>query len=388
MAASLQVVPPRGEDDLAALGAILATSFGFPAADARTWFDQFGSENIRVAHEGGPLLGGLCLIPMGQFFGGVSVPMVGVAGVGVAPEARGRGIATRMMAATLADRRRAGVALSTLYPASLALYRGVGYGEAGAKWELTLRLREVRLPERGPPVGRIDTLRGVDHLYRARAAEVPGHVDRGPYVENRIWKPRRLGETEGYRIGPAEAPEGYLVLARRPSQSAVFEIVLTDFVVRTPRAAERAFALLAAHATMADTVVWTGSPDDPALLCLPERCWTARLTDHWMVRLVDLPAALEARGWPPGVSGEVHLDVQDAALPENGGRWVLRVSDGRASVSRGGSGAFSVDVRGLASLYAGHLGPEALVVAGLASGSARDAAALFAGPAPWMPDFF
>ena len=60
--------------------------------------------------------------PFGQFFGGRSVRAGGVAGVAVAPEARGRGHAQRVMRASIADQRVRGEANSILDPATTSLY--------------------------------------------------------------------------------------------------------------------------------------------------------------------------------------------------------------------------------------------------------------------------
>ena len=112
---------------------------------------------------------------------------------------------------------------------------------------------------------------------------------------------------------------------------------------------------------------------------------------RWMLRIVDLRAALEKRGWPATATGEVHLDVRDPILRENARRWVLEVDRGRATVRDGGSGGIAMDVRGLAALYSGFLSAEELRVAGLCDGDDAElarASALFAGPAPWTSDFF
>jgi predicted acetyltransferase len=60
-------------------------------------------------------------------------------------------------------------------------------------------------------------------------------------------------------------------------------------------------------------------------------------------------------------------------------------------VSRGNSGGPSLDIRGLAALYASSMAPPQLRQAGLLTGTDRHDAALqamFAGTTPWMPDFF
>jgi predicted acetyltransferase len=107
-----------------------------------------------------------------------------------------------------------------------------------------------------------------------------------------------------------------------------------------------------------------------------------------------VPAALAARGSPAGVLGTPVLDVDADGLPANAARHRLEVADGRGAVSpaRAGDGpTLRLHVRGLASLYSGHMSPDALAVAGLVQGppEARAlAAALFAGPAPAMSDMF
>ena len=111
-----------------------------------------------------------------------------------------------------------------------------------------------------------------------------------------------------------------------------------------------------------------------------------------MVRVLDVASALAARGYLPGVSAEVHLDVTaDEVLPENAGRWLLRVEDGRGEATRGGRGAVRCDIRGLAAMYTGFHSPVDLRAAGFVEAddvSLASASAAFAGPHPWMADHF
>ncbi|HZM00306.1 MAG TPA: GNAT family N-acetyltransferase, partial [Planctomycetota bacterium] len=136
--------PPRGERELAAFAEIASACFNVPEEDTRTWFERGGLRNLRLQRDGGAVAAGLLLVPMGQWFGGRAVPMTGIAGVGVPAERRGRGAALSLMRAALAELRRSGVALSTLYPATTALYRAVGYEVAGGRYALELRLGELR----------------------------------------------------------------------------------------------------------------------------------------------------------------------------------------------------------------------------------------------------
>ncbi|MCX7011428.1 MAG: sterol carrier protein domain-containing protein, partial [Candidatus Sumerlaeota bacterium] len=111
----------------------------------------------------------------------------------------------------------------------------------------------------------------------------------------------------------------------------------------------------------------------------------------WMLRVVDVAAALEARGYPPAFEAELHFEIQDDWLPWNNGRFVLQVSNGRGEVSPGGQGRLRMHVRRLAQLYTGHLSPGELRVVGDAEGPPADWAAAglaFSGPRPWMADLF
>jgi predicted acetyltransferase len=127
------------------------------------------------------------------------------------------------------------------------------------------------------------------------------------------------------------------------------------------------------------------------MLQVTEQDYTVSYFQQWLLRMLDVPAALAARGYPKGVSGEVHLAVLDDMLPANDGPVILSVADGRADVRPGGEGTVVVDVRGLSALYSGYLPPAALQTAGYLKGPDEDLALLttfFAGPVPWMPDHF
>jgi predicted acetyltransferase len=138
-------------------------------------------------------------------------------------------------------------------------------------------------------------------------------------------------------------------------------------------------------------MTFIGGPSDPLLALAKEERPEVVETKRWMLRIVDVRAALEQRGWRPGVRGELHFDLWDGVLRENSRRWVVEVAGGRAAVGEGGSGRLVIDIRGLAALYAGHLTAEELRTAGLCEGDPEDialATSLFAGPAPWTPDLF
>jgi predicted acetyltransferase len=162
-------------------------------------------------------------------------------------------------------------------------------------------------------------------------------------------------------------------------------------VALTPAAGRRLLDFLGEHRSVGRDVVWHGGPSEALLLLLREQTYQVKHSFHWMIRLLDVPAALTARGYPEGVSGALHLDVADDFFPENQGRFVLEVDAGGARVRQGGEGRVRLDVRALTSLYSGMYSPAALRAVGRLESdeaSARLATALFAGPPPAMPDMF
>jgi predicted acetyltransferase len=110
-----------------------------------------------------------------------------------------------------------------------------------------------------------------------------------------------------------------------------------------------------------------------------------------MLRLVDLPGAIAARGWPPGSDASIELEVRDAHAPWNDGRWIVEVEGGHGRARRGGDGSIETTIGGLSSWWAGYATPARLARTGHLSGPA-DALTAMAGllPAvpPVLPDFY
>jgi predicted acetyltransferase len=383
--------PPVAEE-LTAVADIGAQAFAISPPEAVAWVEKVGLPNYRVLREGGTVVGTSVPIPMGQWYGGRRVAMAGVGGVGVAPGARGRGTATRLMQRLVQELRGSGFPLSVLYPSTQPLYRRVGYEQAGSRYELRVQAHELNFTERTlalRPVKPSDQA-ALQEVYRRHASSRHGYLDRSAYIWDRVVSPRN--ETAyGFLVEGANGVEGYLYLVRRRKVDLKQELALTDFVALTPNAARRLLSFLGDHRSLALEVAWTGSPADPLLLLLGEQNYQVRLLFHWMLRVLDVPAALEARGYPTGLSGTLHLEVEDELFPENRGRFLLEVSGGEARVRQGGEGRVRLNVRTLAPLYSGFLSAQALRSVGALEAddaSLAVAGALFAGPTPALPDMF
>ena len=360
------------------------------------WVGKVGAANFREARLDGKLAAGLGYLPMGQWFGGRVVPSMGITAVGVAPEYRGAGVGSRMLKLMLEEMHRDGWALSSLYPATVEYYRRVGYERAGHYIQYELAVDAIDTGDRElevVPVAEGD-LGAMKALYEHKARVSAGVLERPDMLWTR--RPTTPEQREHrYIVARDGEPEGYVVF-RQGSRSEPLRV--HDVCVLTRQAARRVLALFAAFRSMVETVAWAGGPLDPLVYALQEPVvGTARMRVQrgvsldWMLRIVDVRKALEARGYPPGLEAELHFDLEDDMLPENAGRVVLAVAGGRGEVREGGEGRIRMHVRDLAAVYTGFASPFEQAVLGQVSGSTEDmalAGAVFGGPRPWMAEIF
>lgn len=391
----IDVAPANDERELRAGIRAISQALFFPDVDQDLWLQRERPENVRVARVAGTVAGGLILQPMGQWFGGRSVPMSAVRAVGVAPEHRATGVASHLMRAALLELREKGMSLSTLFPATQPVYRRAGYERAGVRLRYRLPAAAIDVRERDPAirVKRHDDDAIMRDLYTHRARRTNGNLDRNDWYWQRIHDPLPRGTTHyAYLVEGDSATEGYVVYAHSPTATPHRnEIDVIDWAARTPRAMQRLLTFLADHRSMVEWINLCGPPADPALMQLGEQRAAVSARIDWMLRIVNVPAALQARGYPPGLTAELHLDVTDDLLNSNTGRYVLHVAEGAGHVTQGGRGDLHIEIRGLAALYTGYMSPTDLELTGLLSGpdeAFSTASTIFAGPAPWMPDIF
>lgn len=380
-----------GEQDADALIAVLAQCFiGVPDRE-RGYFHELGSDQFRLIRQADRVLGGLALIPMGQWWGGQSVPMTGIASVGIAPEYRGVGAAIALMQAAVQELHESGVALSVLYPATQRLYRKVGYEQGGSLYDWEISTASIQLQERRLPVLPVAAEpERFRKLYLQQAQQTNGFVDRHAMLWSSVLRVDPPDPLYAYLIGPESQPEGYVVFTQqRTPEGAVLKI--RDWVTLTPAAGLSFWSFLSDHRSQIDLIRWRGGAIYPLTLLLPEQTAKIRSTMHWLLRIINLKSALEQRGYPEGITADLHLEVHDPLLPPNRGRFILSVARGQASLTTGGNGDLKLDIRTLAPLYAGAFTPNQLQLTGSLQSTTEAlaiASQIFSGPHPWMPDFF
>lgn len=381
---------PSTSRQIQELGHILTQCFNVSFEHWQTFARQLGQPNLRVICQGDTVLGGLGLYPMGQWFGGQRISMHGIAGVGIAPEYRGAGVALSLMNATVNSLHQQRVPLATLYASTSQLYRQVGFEQAGTYCRYQLPTQSLKTKNRSLPISAIDPsdLAVLTQLYQQRAQQTNGNLDR----HAAIWEQMLEGDTPiyTYLIGEELQPEGYVIFTHQ-IDSGGYNINILDWVWLTPAAGQRLWTFFADHRSLAKTIHWYGAPMEPLQLLLAEQTYQVCKTERWLLRIVDLPKALTLRGYPSTLETELHLQVEDPQLPANSGQFVLQVSQGQGQVRTGGRGDLKMNIRGLAPLYTSLLTAQELKLLGMIEGSDQTlalATTLFSGPQPWLSDFF
>ncbi|MEL7243722.1 MAG: GNAT family N-acetyltransferase [Cyanobacteria bacterium J06573_2] len=378
-------------EDVQKFGSILAQCFLASPDEEQAWVKRMGVENIRLIRDNKEIVGGLVTIPMGQWWGGKSIPMTGIAGVGVAPEFRGSGAALSLMQQAIRELYENDVSISVLYPATQRLYRKVGYEQGGSfcSWEIlaqSIQIKEQPLPVQSVP---LDSEIFYE-LYTKQGKNINGYLNRNQIIWNRIIQPSDKEVFYGYIIGSLEKPEGYIIISQYSRDSDNI-LSVVDWVTLTNAATKTFWSFLSNHRSQIDKIRWRSSAIDNLTLILPEQTVKNRFIQRWMLRIINVEKALSTRGYFSGIETELHLEITDDLIAENNGKFILSVVEGRGNIEKGGKGELKLDIRGLASLFTGLFTPQQLQILGKIEGTEKalsQATQIFSGTSPWMMDFF
>lgn len=311
---------------------------------------------------------------------GGRLPIAGLTWVAVHPQFRRQGLMRAMVTAHLAHCVERGEPVSMLFAAEPAIYGRFGYGLAARQVTLTVPRGAALHPQdssglevtidhfsydtHAPVVDRL--LSGVDRpgtVVRPTEEHQRSFLSENPirkldYESLRILLVERDGEAVGYALfrrkfawahgGPAGTVKVVEVVAEEPAVAhVVWERLLTLDLV-------------------SEIVTPSLAVDDPLLSMLVDvRAPKGAIQDNLWVRLVDVPAALSGRRYQ--VDLDVVLEVRDAVLPANEGRWRLVAGVGeQPRVERTDAAAdLSLGVRELGAVYLGGVSLAELGAAGL-----------------------
>ncbi|WP_305783327.1 GNAT family N-acetyltransferase [Symbioplanes lichenis] len=332
-----------------------------------------------------------------HWFGGRLVPAAGIAGVATAPDQRGHGHGRRVLTHLLADARDRGAAISTLFDTTPAPYRALGWEEIGALTYFRAATRTLAAVRPDPtttlrPATEAD-LPAVHDLYHRIARDSTGMMDRtGPTFDTDPAK--QLADHHGYTVATDATGTltGYATWDRGPGYDATGTLTVDDLTGLTAAATRTLLAMLGTWASVAPTTLLRLGPADPAWSLIARADAHPHTSQPWMLRIIDAPAAIAARGWPAHLTAELDLDLVDDVCAWHHGPHRLTLTAGTARLDPGGTGAIQLTPRGLAAWYAGATTPDQLRRAGFLTGGnpTTDAVlhAATAGPAPTLHDYF
>jgi predicted acetyltransferase len=379
-------------DDLDALFDLSRRAFGPPPgppepaiqlAARRAQIDAAIHERrIFGAFRGGQLIASARYYDMRQWWHGRSMPMAGVASVMVAPEHRGQGLGRSLMTVLLDAIAGRGYPVSVLYPATTPIYRSLGWELAGGHHRAVIPARTLGafIPAdvtSGPAVLPSDERAATERRPDVRRAgpddagevvAVIGRVherarDCGPNTRDAGIMARWLADPDLFAY---LAADGFLAYRWHRGHD---EILVELAVAATDRTTRALWSIVASHSSIATSVRAQIGPADPLFWLTREP--DARLANRelWMLRVVDAPAAIAARGFPASAQLAVPLWIEDDTRDGNAGLWELSVTGGRGYLVHSPEAAqpLTIGARGFAALYAGT--PMAtLRLAGLAAG--------------------
>ena len=399
-----------------------------PAADQRRWYDAINvafaedvpdgqwelEQNMLEPERALGVYDGDLVIGGGSAFsfrmtvpGGRKADVAGVTIVGVLPTHRRQGALRALMARQLADVREKGEPIAALWASEGSIYQRFGYGLAmvNGAFDLERDRATFRLPVE--PVGHVE-LRDAEsarpelkRIYDRYQARTPGFYERDDEWWNVILSDaefRRNGMSKRHtavyvRDGEAVGYALYRIKGDWLPTGPANTLVVQELIARDPAAYQQLWRYIFGVDLMHNIRSRLGPIDHPLMLMLSEpRRMQLRASDGVWMRIVDVKAALEVRGY--AADGSVVLDVSDSFMPDVAGRWRLTVSNGTGQAEPTTDAPdIQMDITDLAAVYMGSFRFASLGRSNRAvectEGARATADEMFASTdAPWCPEIF
>ncbi|WP_267287514.1 enhanced intracellular survival protein Eis [Mycolicibacterium porcinum] len=308
--------------------------------------------------------------------GGAVLPAAGISYVAVAPTHRRRGILRSMyteLHQRIADARYPVAALTA---SEGGIYGRFGYGPATTVHLMTVDRRFAQFHASVPDPGGVRLVKPAEHrdafaeIYDRWRLRTPG----GLACPTALWDDV-LADRENTRDGGSELfaflhPDGYALYRVHGEESRTLRV--REVTAVTMDAYIALWRALLGMDLMEKVSTWTHPGDAlPYLLTNPRLARVTSSSDDLWVRIMNVPAALEARRYQADL--DIVLDVTDG-FRDDGGRFALQIRDGRARCTPTDAPAdleLGLDVLG--SLYLGSHHPESFVVANRLRGKDSEA---------------
>ena len=396
----VEIREPR-DDERERVAEVLATSLNFSREATIARSHLYALPDMRGAVVDGAIVSTAGEFRFDQWFGGRALPCCAVWGVATLPEHRGSGLASAVTESVMRAGRDRGAIVSALYPAVVKPYRSLGYELAGTFTKHRIAIEAI--PAQGAPGPAPEPfdlerdLPGVRAAYRAFASRHDGPVE--PTGDGH-WAERIMvrADDESRRavvVRESGTVTGFLVTGRESDPGPLeveFGLWTEAFVANTEPALRSLLAYIRRFGGLGKWFQWSGPPNDPIGLLADDQTLSVDMHYRWMLRVLDVRAAFERRGWP-AIDAEAVFSVEDPLFPDNAGPWRLRVERGTATMAREDAGPAGrpIAIGALSSMFSGYLRPADAVRLGLLTADDPTLSAftaLLAGHDPWSPFFF
>ncbi|MFQ3630180.1 enhanced intracellular survival protein Eis [Roseiflexus sp.] len=395
----LQYCEVAPDDDQFAFNAALAYNLSL---DEARRVQQTAASDVRGLYRNGRLATQCVLHPLRVAHGGGgTIPVGGIGMVATPPEARRRGYVARLLRDVCDELRRQGTPLSILSAFKESFYRRYGWAtfyEARQFRGAPAFFAAFRAQQAGAWVRLDDSPSAVtelDAIYRSALRGRFGPLER----PTTWWQTRLLRSNEGssrwayvWRDDAGHGRSYVIFHIEHSEQGRVLQC--REAVALDPQARAQIFAFFAVFENQCVNVVFNAPADAPVQTLMPDPLQCA-MTPGLMLRIVDVPQALEAYSFPQDVVGRLTLHVIDDWMDHNNGIFALEVEGGGARVKRLDTEVdadICCDVRTLTQIYSRYVRPRTAAAFGLLDVRARTALALFerlfAGLAPYASDRF
>ncbi len=310
--------------------ALATRSYGHPVGDITRLRPH---ADIRVGVRNGRVVaGGLGLLTE-QFFGGAPVPSAIISAGCVAPEERGDHLAGRLLTERLRPLREQGAVISTVWTTSNAHMRRLGWQAPVPVYAWSIATEDLKRSFTSPGLH-------IEHGRAEAGEELQRRLARqwnGPMRRPDWWSAWMDGKQQltTYRFRSGQTTTGVLSLAMKRHQRHGTDLTVHDFWAADPETLHGMMAFLGSHHTRAAAIHVRRSalPPYPALLHNLHRYrLTADAWHPWMLRILDIPEAIQRRGWPNDLAITVPVDIES----EHGGNWesyLLEVKGGTAQIT-------------------------------------------------------
>eukprot|EP00127_Corallochytrium_limacisporum_P001445 Clim_evm7s56 gene=Clim_evmTU7s56 len=415
-----------------------SSGFSIPREWVVEWLELLGDNMsyVVIDEDDSDKVVAICsTIDMGTDVRGVNVKTVGVTGVNVPIEARGKGVAQVMMTMLLRRLLSSEYTLASLFPSAKTLYRSVGFESFAPRTFAVINLKEFRLRpdmaeqaravkgqysirEFGMGLSLREILTAEDHQAVSRVHSKcveHGNIVRGAYNWLRVYRHTQDPEVgRRYVLVHTETNEirGYIIWKhyREPADRFNFNMDILDIGAENTEAWAQLLLMMFTMRSTAEKARLPVHACHPLLTILDEAVYSMEFSSESMLRILDVSEALKALSKGKFVKAALEnkfsrserlalLKVYgDEIFFANNGSWALwdngeweRIDDSLANDDEKddskGLPTISLSLFEFTRLYNGHDSPEQMGL-GAQFASVPLLHAMFTGPTPWHSEIF